>query len=101
MTRGFGLQMNEGLRIAFSRPVVRRGLRYAAVVGAVLVGINHGDAILLGRLTPLAYLKMAFTVVVPYCVSVLSSVGASLDLRGRGPGNPAEGSPALTPTADG
>ena len=51
-------------------------------------GIHHGDAILSGRFTPLAYLKMAVTVVVPYCVSVLSSVGASLDLRRPRPGNP-------------
>ena len=34
------------LRAAFAPPVVRRALTFAVVVGAVLIGINHGDAIL-------------------------------------------------------
>ena len=58
--------------------VVRRGLKFAVVVGAVLIAINHGDAILAGELTRTNYIKMAATVVVPYVVSVLSSVGAML-----------------------
>jgi hypothetical protein len=45
-------------------------------VGSILIAINHGDAILSGELTRTNYLKMALTVVVPYVVSVLSSVGA-------------------------
>jgi hypothetical protein len=56
--------------------VIRRGLKFAVVVGAVLIAINHGDAILAGELTGTSYLKMGMTVVVPYVVSVLSSVGA-------------------------
>lgn len=60
-----------------SRPdVVRRGLGYAIVVGAVLIGINHGDAILRGDISSQRLLKMALTVVVPYLVSTFSSVGA-------------------------
>lgn len=59
--------------------VVRRGLKFAVVVGAILIAINHGDAILSGNLTRANYLKMALTVVVPYVVSVLSSVGAIAD----------------------
>lgn len=62
--------------LAFSRPVVRRALLYAVVVGAVLIAINHGDAILAGDLPPRRLAKMALTVVVPYVVSTLSSVGA-------------------------
>jgi hypothetical protein len=41
-----------------------------------LITINHGDAIISGALDRTRALKMALTVVVPYCVSTLSSVGA-------------------------
>lgn len=75
--------MNEWLRIAFTGPVVRRGLKYAVLVGAILVVINHGDTLLARHLTPATLVKIGLTVVVPYCVSVLSSVGAILDVRAR------------------
>ncbi|MFQ5698154.1 MAG: nitrate/nitrite transporter NrtS [Myxococcota bacterium] len=64
------------LAIAARPDVVRRGLCYAIVVGAILIGINHGDAILRGDVSPGRLLKMALTVVVPYLVSTFSSVGA-------------------------
>ncbi len=64
------------LELAISRPVVRRALGYAVVVGAVLITINHGDAILRGDLDPMRFLKMGLTVLVPYLVSTLSSVQA-------------------------
>jgi hypothetical protein len=67
--------------LACTGPVVRRGLKFAVVVGTVLIAINHGDAILAGELTRTNYLKMALTVVVPYVVSVLSSVGAMTQRR--------------------
>lgn len=67
-------------RIALRPSVVRRGLLYAIVVGAVLVGINHGDALVEGEVTTGRLLKIGLTVLVPYCVSTLSSVAA---LRGR------------------
>ncbi len=63
-------------RLACSGPIVRRGLKYAIVVGAILIAINHGDAILRGEVTLLLIAKMGLTVIVPYCVSALSSVGA-------------------------
>jgi hypothetical protein len=44
-----------------------------------LIAINHGDAILAGTIDGNRLFKMALTVLVPYCVSTLSSVGA---LRG-------------------
>lgn len=55
---------------------MRRALLYAAVVGAILIAINHGDALLAGRLERGRALRMALTVLVPYVVSTLSSVGA-------------------------
>ncbi len=69
--------MGEFLRLASARSVVRRGLGYAVVVGSVLVGINHGDAILAGEIAPERWWKMGLTVLVPYVVSTLSSVSAT------------------------
>ena len=56
--------------------VVRRALGFAVVVGAILIGINHGDALMRGELTGVRWLKMGLTVLVPYAVSTLSSVSA-------------------------
>lgn len=41
----------------------------ALVVGTVLVAINQGDISLRGETTPVTYLKIALTYVVPFCVS--------------------------------
>lgn len=49
---------------------------YAVVVGTILITINHADAILRGDVTTDRLLKMGLTVMVPYIVSTLSSVGA-------------------------
>jgi hypothetical protein len=75
--------VKDWLHIAFSPPVVRRGLKYAVFVGGILIGINHGDAILRqevdsGRLT-----QMALTVLVPYLVSTSSSVSAIREFNRR------------------
>ena len=59
-----------------SGPVVRRAFAYLVVVGAVLVGINHGDAIVRGDFDGPRLAKMLLTPVVPYVVSTLSSVSA-------------------------
>jgi hypothetical protein len=68
--------MNESLRLALQSSVVKRASKYAVVVGLILIAINHSDAILRGDLTRGRLLKMLLTVVVPYIVSTLSSVGA-------------------------
>ena len=72
--------MTSWLDMATERSVVHRALRVAAVVGAVLVGINHGDALLRGEISMDRALRIVLTLLVPYCVSTYSSVGA---LRGR------------------
>jgi len=64
------------LHLATRGPCVRRSLTYAAVVGAILIAINHGDAILRGDVSTTRLFKIALTVVVPYMVTTLSSVGA-------------------------
>jgi len=68
--------------LALSRNVVRRALLYALVVGAVLIAINHGDALLAGRVSADRWWKMGLTVLVPYTVSTLSSVGALRSVSG-------------------
>jgi len=68
--------MSEWLKLATEGPVVRRALAYAVVVGAILIAINHGDALLAGEIGTARALKMGLTVLVPYAVSTLSSVGA-------------------------
>ena len=73
--------MAEWLRVACERGIVLRACKYAVVVGAVLITINHGDALLAGDVGPGRLLKMGLTVLVPYVVSTLSSVGATLALR--------------------
>lgn len=75
--------MRRYLSIAFSWPVVRRALGYAVVVGALLVVLNHGDALLAGEVDARRWVKMSLTVVVPYLVSTLSSVSAKLEGEGR------------------
>jgi len=64
------------LSLATQPTVVRRALMYAVIVGAILIAINHGDALLAGEVGSARGLKMALTVLVPYAVSTLSSVGA-------------------------
>ena len=74
----------KGWSALVCRPsVLRRGLKFAVVVGTILIAINHGDAILADELTTTNYLQMGMTVVVPFVVSVLSSVGVMLE--GNGP----------------
>ncbi len=73
----------NALRAAFEWSVVRRALAFAAIVGAILIAINHGDALLAGELSAARVLKMALTVVVPYAVSTISSVMALRQMEGR------------------
>ncbi|MEN8185236.1 MAG: nitrate/nitrite transporter NrtS [Myxococcota bacterium] len=68
--------MREKIGLALQPAVVRRALGYAVVVGSLLVAINHGDAILAGSVDAERWLRMGLTVMVPYVVSTLSSVGA-------------------------
>ena len=63
-------------RLASSPAVVVRALGYAVGVGAIPIAINHGDALLAGQVDGRRLAKMGLTVLVPYCVSTASSVGA-------------------------
>jgi hypothetical protein len=71
--------MKEWFRLAIQPSIIKRSLKYAVVVGFILITINHGQAILRGEVTRGRLLQMALTVLVPYIVSTLSSVGTLLD----------------------
>ena len=69
-------QMKDWLAMAFTRAVVKRALACMIVVGAVLILINHGDAIFHGDLSRGRIAQIGLTFLVPYCVSTFSSVAA-------------------------
>ncbi len=72
--------MSDFLRLASRGPVVRRALRFAVVVGALLIVIHYADVFAGARpLDTRDWLKMGLTVCVPYVVSTLSSVAAIRD----------------------
>ncbi len=75
--------MREWLRVAAEPAVVRRALKYAVVVGTILIAINHGSALLHDAISGDHLLQMGLTVLVPYCVSTSSSVGALREARER------------------
>ena len=72
---------NEWFRLASTGSVVRRACRYAVCVGALLIAINHGDAILRGDISIARVLRMVLTAMVPYAVSTASSVSALRERR--------------------
>ncbi len=72
--------MKQTLVLASKPSVVKRALKYAIIVGAILITINHGDAILRGDLPPARLFRMGLTLLVPYVVSTLSSVGTMREI---------------------
>lgn len=81
--------MRDWLRIAADPTVVRRGLAFSASVGTLLVAVNHGDALLDGDVSLMRIVKIFVTMLLPYIVSTISSVGAMRAARqGREPVTP-------------
>lgn len=72
--------MKEWLRLAVQPTVVKRALKFACVVGMILITINHGYAIVHGQVTSGRIWQMCLTVLVPYTVSTLSSVAAMREM---------------------
>ena len=68
--------MQQWLRIAIRRDVCLRSLKVSAIVGTILVAINHGDLILSGQLDASAVWKIPLTYLVPYCVATYGGVSA-------------------------
>ena len=73
--------IREWMHIASRKPIVMRGLKYGIVVGSILIIINHGNAMAAGTVDTTRMIQMVLTVLVPYCVSTASSVGAVIDHR--------------------
>ncbi|GMQ76714.1 MAG: hypothetical protein BMS9Abin01_2005 [Gammaproteobacteria bacterium] len=73
--------IREWLHIASRKPIVMRGLKYGILVGSILIIINHGNAMVGGTVDSTRVVQMILTVLVPYCVSTASSVGAVIDQR--------------------
>lgn len=67
---------------------------YAVIVGAILITINHSDAILRGDVDLSRALRMGLTCLVPYVVSTLSSVGALRRAARQERGIPDAGNPS-------
>lgn len=67
-------------RTALRRPVMRRAAVMSGLVGTVLAGINHGDAILAGPLGQADALGAGVTYLIPYTVSTVSSLFAIRDM---------------------
>lgn len=59
---------------------VRRALLTSAVVGTLLIAINHGDAILRGDVGRGRLGRIALTALVPYVVSTVSSASTRREL---------------------
>ncbi|HKW29051.1 MAG TPA: nitrate/nitrite transporter NrtS [Verrucomicrobiae bacterium] len=75
--------MKAWFQLAFQPSVVKRALKYALIIGFILIGINQGDAILAGQVTWGRLIRMVLTMAVPYAVSTFSSVGVLLEMRGK------------------
>jgi len=70
--------MKVWLTLCISKPVMKRASWSAVIVGAILISINHGNAILKGDVDFTRVLQMCLTVIVPYMVSTVSSVSTLL-----------------------
>ena len=69
--------------VAFQWAVVRRSLIIAAIVGVILVAINHGSCLLAGEFLSVCAVQSGLTFLVPYCVSTVSCVLAHADHQKR------------------
>ena len=82
MSRGSQPSETSWWVLASSPPVVKRASVMAAVVGIILIAINHGPALLAGKVDAGRALQMGLTVLVPYTVSTVSSVLAMRERSG-------------------
>ena len=69
-------QVRRWIRVATRRSVLRRSLVTCGLVGTILVAVNHGDAVLRGRVDSGLAVQILLTFLVPFLVSTFSSVAA-------------------------
>jgi hypothetical protein len=67
------------LTLAVRPSIVLRGLKFSAIVGTILVLINHGDTLFTEGLSQTQVLQILLTYAVPYAVSSLSSIQSIID----------------------
>lgn len=72
-------RVREIVETAFSTKIVKRSLKVSAIVGTILMVINHGDAIISGAINADRLAKIILTYCVPYLVSTYSAVSATLE----------------------
>ncbi len=77
-------RVRSWLTIATSSSVLRRSGVTCVLVGTILVAINHGESLLQGRIDPVTAVQIALTFLVPFVVSMTSSVAA---IEGHGSNN--------------
>ncbi|HKY54397.1 MAG TPA: nitrate/nitrite transporter NrtS [Anaerolineales bacterium] len=73
--------MKIWLTLCFTKPVMKRALWTALIVGTILILINHGNTILKGEVDLTRVFQMCLTFIVPYIVSTVSSVSTLLSLE--------------------
>ncbi len=54
----------------FDRTLMPTGLKVAAVVGSILFVLNHGSALIQGKMTKARWVSGLVTYIVPYCVNI-------------------------------
>ena len=59
------------------RPMLRRSMLIAVVVGTVLTAINQGDVLLSGQWAPALAWKLPMTYAVPFIVATIGALGTS------------------------
>jgi len=67
-------KLKDWLLYARQRDIVLCALKMAAIVGTILMLINHGEELLFAQLTTLDWIEIGLTYLVPYSVSTYSSV---------------------------
>jgi hypothetical protein len=72
--------MKRFIELCFTKSIVKRACLTALIVGAILIAINHGDALLSGQVDSNRLFKIILTVFVPYLVSTVSSASTILSM---------------------
>ncbi|WP_375748123.1 nitrate/nitrite transporter NrtS [Vibrio sp. HN007] len=71
-------------RYAVRQRIFQRSLKVSAVVGSLLMLINHGDKLFNQEVQLLDYLKICLTYLVPFCVSTHASIHSALQFNREG-----------------
>src|SRR6266567_3440108 len=75
-------------RVVAYPPFLRKTIRIALIVGAILFAINHLDEVLAGKATAPVWIKGVLTCLVPFVVSNLGVLIAARRPDSRGPRPP-------------